>query len=359
MDAAVSETLEKYDTDDLTIGTLGSHSALNILKGAKEEGFRTVCVCQRGSVSTYTRFPVADHIIPVDDIRHVLREETRLELKRKNTILVPHGSFSAYLTPGQLVRELDIPLFGNRWLLAWEAHREKQEEWLRMAGLRQPRTFRDPSQIRGLTIAKFPGAKGGRGYFLATSPESLKERGEDMVRRGLLRPEDLGELVLQDYIVGVTIYPSYFHSILDAEVELLGVDRRYESGIDGMWRIPAREQLEANLNPTYTVVGNIPITLRESLLAEYLEIGDRVVEASKRIAEPGLIGPYSLETVVTDSMEIYTFEISARIVAGTNTGIGGSPYSYLKHGEGMYMGRRIAKEIRKAVEIGRLRETLT
>ena len=39
-----AEMLEKYDLDKLAIGTLGSHSALNIFKGAKEEGFRTVCV---------------------------------------------------------------------------------------------------------------------------------------------------------------------------------------------------------------------------------------------------------------------------------------------------------------------------
>jgi 5-formaminoimidazole-4-carboxamide-1-(beta)-D-ribofuranosyl 5'-monophosphate synthetase len=30
-------------------------------------------------------------------------------------------------------------------------------------------------------------------------------------------------------------------------------------------------------------------------------------------------------------------------------GIGTSPYAYLKYGEGMYMGRRIAREIRNAI----------
>jgi 5-formaminoimidazole-4-carboxamide-1-(beta)-D-ribofuranosyl 5'-monophosphate synthetase len=104
------------------------------------------------------------------------------------------------------------------------------------------------------------------------------------------------------------------------------------------------------LNPTYTVVGNIPVTLRESLLPEVLRMGDDVARASKEIAPPGIIGPFCLETVITNRLEIFTFETSARIVAGSNVGIGTSPYAYLKYGEKMYMGRRIAREIRLGIE---------
>jgi 5-formaminoimidazole-4-carboxamide-1-(beta)-D-ribofuranosyl 5'-monophosphate synthetase len=65
-----------------------------------------------------------------------------------------------------------------------------------------------------------------------------------------------------------------------------------------------------------------------------------------------------LETVITDDLRIFTFEISARIVAGTNVGIGTSPYAYLRYGENMYMGRRIAVEIKEAINQGRLPEIL-
>jgi 5-formaminoimidazole-4-carboxamide-1-(beta)-D-ribofuranosyl 5'-monophosphate synthetase len=57
-------------------------------------------------------------------------------------------------------------------------------------------------------------------------------------------------------------------------------------------------------------------------------------------------------------MKIFTFEISARIVAGSNVGIGTSPYAYLKYGERMYMGRRIAVEIRKAAEMNQLEKVV-
>lgn len=249
-----------------------------------------------------------------------------------------------------------MPLFGNRELLHWEADRERQRKWLKKAGLTLPKTFRNPEEIQGLAIAKFPGAKGGRGYFLANSPESFRQKAEDMIKRRHLKKEDLERIHLQEYVIGVNVYPHYFHSLLENEVELLGVDKRYESAIDNLGRMPASEQLQINVNPTYTIVGNIPITLRESLLSELLKMGDNVVKTSKEIAPPGIIGPFCLETVITDDLKIYTFEISARIVAGTNVGIGTSPYTYLKFGERMWMGKRIAREIKQATENNRLEE---
>jgi len=170
-----------------------------------------------------------------------------------------------------------------------------------------------------------------------------------MIKRGHLSKKDLENIHLQEYIIGVNVYPLYFYSPITREVELLGMDRRYESTVDSIGKIPASEQLEINLNPTYTVVGNFPIVARESLLPELLRMGENVVKVSKEIAPPGIIGPFCLETVITDDMKIFTFEISARIVAGSNVGIGTSPYAYLKYGEGMYMGRRIAREIKNAI----------
>jgi 5-formaminoimidazole-4-carboxamide-1-(beta)-D-ribofuranosyl 5'-monophosphate synthetase len=102
------------------------------------------------------------------------------------------------------------------------------------------------------------------------------------------------------------------------------------------------------------VVGNFPIVARESLLPELMRMGDNVHRKARELAPPGIIGPFCLETVITDDTRIFTFEISARIVAGTNVGIGTSPYAYLKYGENMYMGRRIAVEIKQAAKSGKL-----
>jgi len=354
--ADIGRILENYDQNKIAIGTLGSHSSLNIFKGAKEEGFRTVCICKEKDAIMYQKYPLVDELIIISDFTEVLREKLQERLRKLNVVLVPHGSFTAYLSTEELTDSLMVPMFGNRQLLHWEANRKSQEEWLRQAGLRLPATFKSPEDIDRLIIAKLPGAKGGRGYFLANSPESFHRKFDEMVKRGLMSKDDLEKVHLQEYALGVNVYPSYFSSIIKDDVELLAMDRRYESAVDSIGKIPASEQLEIDINPTYTVVGNFPIVLRESLLPEIMRMGDNVHKKARELAPPGIIGPFCLETVITDDLKIFTFEISARIVAGTNVGIGTSPYAYLRFGENMYMGRRIAVELKEAIKQNRLNE---
>jgi 5-formaminoimidazole-4-carboxamide-1-(beta)-D-ribofuranosyl 5'-monophosphate synthetase len=352
----MAKVLEKYDQKKIAIGTLGSHSSLNIFKGAREEGFRTVCICKEKDAIMYRKFPLVDELIIVKDFTEVLGKDLQEKLRKLNVVLIPHGSFTAYLSTKELTDNLLVPMFGNRELLHWEANRKEQEDWLRKAGLRLPETFKSPKDIDRLIIAKLPGAKGGRGYFLANSPKAFDKKFKEMVSRGLLREEDMDKIHLQEYALGVNVYPSYFSSIINDNVELLAMDRRYESAVDAIGKIPAGEQLEIGINPTYTIVGNFPIVLRESLLPELMRMGDSVHEKARELAPPGIIGPFCLETVITDDLKIFTFEISARIVAGTNVGIGTSPYAYLRYGENMYMGRRIAMEIKEAIKQKRLCE---
>jgi len=97
----------------------------------------------------------------------------------------------------------------------------------------------------------------------------------------------------------------------------------------------------------------------KSLLSDALSMAERVIETSKKlIPEKGLFGPFCLETIITSTEEIYIIEISARIVAGTNCFIDGSPYTYLLYNEPMSTGRRIAREIKNAIKQNRLKEVL-
>jgi 5-formaminoimidazole-4-carboxamide-1-(beta)-D-ribofuranosyl 5'-monophosphate synthetase len=346
----IQKTIDKYDHSKLAICTLGSHSSLNIFKGAKEEGLRTVCICKEKDAIMYRKYPVVDELIIVKDFTELLNESLQERLRSLNAILIPHGSFTAYLSTEQLTDNLKVPMMGNRKLLHWEANRKSQEEWLRQAGLQLPATFKSPEDIDRLVIAKLQGAKGGRGYFLANSAKGFYKKAAEMVKRGLITKQDVESVHLQEYVLGVNVYPSYFSSILNNDVELLSMDRRYETAVDSIGKIPASEQLEIDVIPTYTVVGNFPIVLRESLLPEVMRMGEAVHKKAMELAPPGITGPFCLETVITDDLKIYTFEISARIVAGTNVGIGTSPYAYLRYGENMYMGRRIALEIKKAAK---------
>ena len=112
------------------------------------------------------------------------------------------------------------------------------------------------------------------------------------------------------------------------------------------------------VDPSYVIVGNIPVVVRESFLPRIIEMGEKVIKQSKKITPGGLWGPFCLETIMTPEEEIFTFEISARIVAGTNPYIEGSPYTWLKYNEPMSTGRRIAREIKIAIKQDKLNKVL-
>ena len=75
----IFEILDNYDKDNITIATLGSHTSLHILQGAKEEGFRTAIVCEKGREVPYQRFDVADEYIIVDKFKDIVNEAKRHE----------------------------------------------------------------------------------------------------------------------------------------------------------------------------------------------------------------------------------------------------------------------------------------
>lgn len=323
---------------DFTIATLGSHSSLQILKGAKDEGFSTLVICKKGTERVYESFRVADTIVTVNDFTEL--EAIDKALVEHNAVLVPHGSLVA---AGKLDEILGLKslYFGNRNILPWEADRAKQRQWLGDAGLLQPRIFNDPSEISGPVIVKFYGAAGGRGYFLTHSPDDFKKK---------IAEQPDKKYILQEYVVGTPIYIHYFYSPITNELEIMGFDKRYESNVDSVGRVAARDQIELGIETSYTIVGNMPLVVRESLLPGFYEMGEQVVAASKKLHPAGLFGPFCLETVVTPDLKTYVFEISARIVAGTNPYVNGSPYTDLRYGEPMSTGRRIAREIKQAIE---------
>jgi 5-formaminoimidazole-4-carboxamide-1-(beta)-D-ribofuranosyl 5'-monophosphate synthetase len=139
----------------------------------------------------------------------------------------------------------------------------------------------------------------------------------------------------------------------------MSMDRRYETNVDSIGRIAAKDQMDLNIESSYNILGNLPIVIRESLLPEVFKMGESVVSASKQLEDKGLFGPFCLETVVTPELEFYVFEISARIVAGTNPYINGSPYTDLRYDVPMSTGRRIARDIKTAIKNNQLDKILS
>lgn len=339
----INDMLTEYDKKALTIATVCSHSSLQIFNGARKEGFKTLGIAVGEKKKFYDAFPLGrpDEFMMVDDYKEIL--DRTEELKEKNVIIIPHGSFVEYLGANKF-STLDIPTFGNRNVLMWESDRNKERKWLEGAGLTMPQEIKNPKDIDNPVIVKYHGAKGGRGFFIAKTYEEFKAR-----------IEKDKSFVIQEFVMGTRYYLHYFYSpikndaykLSKGSLQLLSMDRRDETTIDEVQRLGSIQELEElGIHPTFVVTGNIPIVIRESLLPKVFKMGEGVVEKSLDLFG-GVIGSFCLETVVTEDLEFKVFEISARIVAGTNPYISGSPYSELIQPD-LSTGRRIAQEIKYA-----------
>jgi len=102
------------------IATIGSHSALQILKGAHDEGFSTIAICIKGREKPYRQFKVADEIITIKDYNELIKIQDKL-IKR-NAIFIPHASLIAYLGIDK-VENFKVPYYGNKNILRYEADR--------------------------------------------------------------------------------------------------------------------------------------------------------------------------------------------------------------------------------------------
>lgn len=333
---------------DYRIATIGSHTALQILKGAKDEGFTTIAIVTPETRKIYEHYGVADELIEIPDYSDFATIQD--QLIHHNAIVIPHGSFVSYLG-AEAVKDLKVMHYGTKGILEWESDRNKERVWLDRAGIKLPLIFKSPEEIDRPVIIKFHGAKGGFGYFVAKSTQEFYERIKDY-------PNSDNDYVIQEYIVGVPMYVHYFYSRVTGELEIMSFDKRYESNADSIGRISAKDQLVANIQTSYTITGNIPLVIRESMLPELYAMGERVVETSRELAGEGLFGPFCLEGIIDTNLNYYVFEISARIVAGTNPYINGSPYTWLRYNEPMSTGRRLARDIKTAIENGELEKVL-
>ncbi len=340
----------------VSIATLGSHCALQVLKGAKDEGFKTVLVCEKKRESLYQRFKFIDEIFLVDSFLELVDDRCQTMLKESDSILIPHGTLISQMNSEQ-IESIKTPVFGNKYILRWESDRVLKEKLMKTAKLNVPKAVTSPKQINSLVIAKRHGAAGGKGYFLASSEEEYNKKRDHLVKQGLINDDN--DLYIQEYSSGVLAYLQFFYSPLKNELEFFGVDKRHESDIDGLARIPAENQLATDKISSFNVIANSPLVLRESLLDEVYKMGENFVEASSKLIPPGMNGPFCIEGVYDEEAHFHTFEFSARIVAGTNIFITGSPYTTLIYDEPMSMGRRIAREIKHAETENKLKSIVT
>lgn len=360
----VTNIVNQYDLENITIGTIGSHSALDIMDGAKDENMKTICICQKGREIPYQRFKrLTDKIILLDRFSDIMSRENQKKLQQLNTIMIAHRALTAYLGYDNIENNLNIPIFGNRLLLRAEERSTIRNQYylLEKANIRHPRIYKNPSEIDGPAIVKVQEAnrKLERAFFIVTSYEDYKRKARLKVEQGLIKEEDLNSAVIEEYIVGTYFNFNFFHSPLTDETQFLGIERRLQTNLhDFTTSLPARQQLEIDIEIQNIEVGHTPASIRESLLEKVFEIGDKFAAVVKGEYPPGIIGPISLQSIVTLDLNLVVYDVSLR-VPGNPIIATTSPYAKYYYGHTMGVGRRIAMEVKNAIIQKRLTEIVT
>ena len=375
----ILEVLESYDLEKVKIGVVGSHSALDVCDGAVEEGFRTFAVCQKGREKTYTEYfkcerengkvirGMVDEILILDRFKEIMSRGNQGKLVGNNVLFVPNRSFSSYVDIDEIENNFRIPLIGSRNLLRSEEREEKKSYYwlLEKAKLPFPEKIDNPEDIDALCIVKLKHAKKKleRGFFTASSYKEYKEKSESLLRQNVITNEDLENARIERYIIGPVFNLDMFYSPIDKKIELLGIDWRFETSLDGHVRLPAPQQISLNekqTTPEYTVCGHNSATLRESLLEKAFVLGEKYVKATQEHYSPGIIGAFCLQTCVDKDLNFYIYDIAPRVGGGTNVHMFvGHPYGNSLWRKNMSTGRRTAFEVKRAIEKGKVGEIVT
>lgn len=374
--------LDGYERDKVKVGVLASHSALDAADGAVEEGFRTILYCQRGREKTYEKYyktlrkkgvvkrGCVDECRVYEKFRELMNASEQNKMREENVLFIPNRSFTSYIPVKEIEEEFNVPLVGSRNLLRTEERGEKQNYYwlLEKAGLPYPRKIGRPEEIDGLCIVKLHHAKKKleRGFFTASNPNEYQSKSKGLLDQGVITQKDLDNARIEKYVIGPVFNLDFFYNPLEEElskIELLGVDWRFETSLDGHVRLTAQQQNTLppqQMIPEYTVCGHNSATLRESLLEKAFELAEKWVAATQEHYKPGIIGAFCLQTCVDKDLNFFIYDVAPRIGGGTNVHMNvGHAYGNSLWHKPMSTGRRTAKLIRDAVEQDRLDEIVT
>jgi 5-formaminoimidazole-4-carboxamide-1-(beta)-D-ribofuranosyl 5'-monophosphate synthetase len=379
----VLESLEKYDLSKAKIGVLGSHSALDVCDGAVDEGFQTMVICEKGREEPYTRYfkaersadgtlirGMVDRAVVFDKFDEILEPKNQDMIIGENAVFAPHRSLVAYAGIDGVENDFYVPIVGSRNLLRSEERGEDRDYYwmLEKMDMPFPKKLENPEDIDSLVMVKLPHKvkRLERGFFTAASYKEYVEKVEALLRNDVITKEDLEKARIEEYIVGPVFNFDFFYSPLTEsgeKLELLGIDWRFETSLDGHVRLPAPQQvtlLESQATPEYTVCGHNSATLRESLLRKVFPLAEKYVEGTIEYCSPGMIGAFTLQTCVDKDLDFWIYDVSPRVGGGTNVHLAvGHPYGNAIWRTPMSTGRRLALEIRRGIEMDAMEKIVT
>ncbi|MHB8146667.1 MAG: DUF1297 domain-containing protein [Vulcanimicrobiaceae bacterium] len=378
MNEDVARVLSAYDTQNLALCSIGSHSALEVAYGARAQGLRNLVLTAKGRERTYTEHyrrretPVprgcVDATIELDAFTDILNDDVQERLIAQNAIFIANRSFEVYLHQkfgyDEIERRMRVPFFGNRYLLRAEERDEAGNQYslLERAGIRYPLQFRSPDRIDRLVMVKAPHAKVSfeRAFFLVSSPQEYRKVSSELIASGMLTEAGLANAVIEEYALGPSINLNFFYSPVLGELELCGTDTRRQTNLEGFKNVPPPVfDALRNVPMRLEEAGHIAATLTESTLEKAYDMGERFVAAAREALSPGAIGPFALQCIIVAGppKDFVCYDVSLRIPGSPGTRY--TPYSAYRWGRDISVGERIAMELVMARDAGRLGEVLT
>ncbi len=389
----ILEILAGYDKDNITIGTLGGHSGLDVCHGAKKYGFKTVAVCQKGRDLTYSKYfktrpdndvvpgqldawkadkGCVDDVILVEKFGDIVKPEVQEQLRAMNTIFIHNRYFWVYCDFEKIENEFLVPILGTREMLRLEERDVPNNQYwmLEQAGIRIPKIF---SYDEYLDVDNFPAEwlgrpmlvkvneaqrKYERAFFVVDSPADYLDKSKVLLEEGKILEEDLKKAVIEEFVIGAHVNFNFFYSPLDGELEFMGTDMRRQTNLDGFLRMTADQQLEMfekGMKPKMVENGHVAVTIKESLVEKAFEIGEKFVKFTGENNSPGIIGPFALQGAVVAEdgrEEIVIFDVSMRIPGSPGTR--STPYSGYLYGDSLSYGERLAMEVKRAIKEDKL-----
>jgi 5-formaminoimidazole-4-carboxamide-1-(beta)-D-ribofuranosyl 5'-monophosphate synthetase len=369
----IQNLVEPYDKENITIGVLGGHSGLDVCRGAKKHGFKTIAICQKGREKTYTKYyktrdgkGCIDDTIVLDKFADITKPKVQEELRDKNTIFIHNRYFWVYFDFNDIENNFRVPIFGTRGMLKLEERGIPKNQYylLEKADIRFPKILKSPKDIDRLVIVKVNEALRGyeRAFFYATSFNDYKKKSDELLKKKLITKDALEKSVIEEYVVGAQINFNYFYSIIDNELEIMGTDTRRQTNLDGLIRLPANEQLEVlkYLEPKIIETGHIAATTKESIIEKIFNLGEKFVKTTQKEYPPGIIGPFALQGAIAADKgkeEMVVFDVSMRIPGSPLTRF--TPHSGYLYGDSISYGERISLEIKKAITKNKLKVIVT
>jgi 5-formaminoimidazole-4-carboxamide-1-(beta)-D-ribofuranosyl 5'-monophosphate synthetase len=381
-------------------------------------------------------------ILILKEYRDVLKYTD--ELVDLECLQIPNRAFSVYVGGDEYCSAIEknypVPILGSRLALKVENRGEIEKDYYwfaEKAHVPYPRSYQYETRKNGIRFkeaiddpillkAEHAHRSFEREFIFAADSKDLEAKVEREIQLGNLNKQCLELGRVEQIVLGPHANFNFFFSPIDASGnwgdaekwyaklyktsleeartclanQFLSIDERRETILDGVKRLPIDVQEKIRKVPSFEVTAHLVMSLRESLLKDMHRYADAYLLAMKKYLDPGIIGAWCLQTLITwDKISKYerkpsvkvdvtvgsepktsadyglydvpvgsepymhipvTQDVALRHGGGTNVHMGlGSQYANAKYNKTMSMGDRIALEIKRATREKKLHLIVT